>query len=102
MLRPRPGARFFRTTLWARPVRGGDEAESPGGHGAYAEGNLLYRARRLTTASVPWSEGYDPKLFWRGGVSDPTFGVLTISPSRIQLRTGAEMMQVKPPRLCRL
>jgi general stress protein 26 len=56
--------------------------------------------RLLETTPPP--VGYDPKLFWRGGVSDPTFGVLKITPSRIQLRTGAEMMQGKPARLCRL
>jgi general stress protein 26 len=46
--------------------------------------------------------GYDLSLFWRGGVSDPTFGVLKLTPFQIQLQTGAEMMQGKAARLCRL
>ena len=45
--------------------------------------------------------GYDPQLFWRNGMDD-TFGVLKLTPFQIQLLTGAEMMQGKPARLCRL
>lgn len=52
--------------------------------------------------NAPPPVGYDLSLFWRGGVSDPTFGVLKLTPFQIQLLTGAEMMQGKPARLCRL
>jgi general stress protein 26 len=45
--------------------------------------------------------GYDPQLFWRAGVTDPSFGVLKLTPFQIQLLTGAEMMQGKSARLCR-
>jgi len=52
--------------------------------------------------TTPPPVGYDPQLFWRGGLGDPGFGVLKLTPSLIQLRTGAEMMQGQPGRLCRL
>jgi general stress protein 26 len=52
--------------------------------------------------TTPPPVGYDPELFWRAGVGDPGYGVLRITPLRIQLLTGAEMMQGKPARLCRL
>ncbi|MFI5316368.1 MAG: pyridoxamine 5'-phosphate oxidase family protein [Myxococcota bacterium] len=51
---------------------------------------------------TPPPVGYDPQLFWRGGVTDPGFGVLKIEPFQIQLLKGSEMMQGKPARLCKL
>jgi general stress protein 26 len=47
--------------------------------------------------STPEPVGYDPNLFWKGGVTDPTFGVLNLTPRRIELWTGAEMASGKPP-----
>jgi len=41
--------------------------------------------------STPEPVGYDPILFWKGGVTDPTFGVLELTPSRIELWSVAEM-----------
>jgi len=41
--------------------------------------------------------GYDLNLFWKGGVSDPTFGVLKPTPSRIELWTLADLATGKPP-----
>lgn len=52
--------------------------------------------------AAPPPLGYDPQLFWRAGVTDPTYGVLKLTPFQIQLRTGAEMMQGRSGRLCRL
>jgi general stress protein 26 len=46
---------------------------------------------------TPVPVGYDPILFWKSGVTDPTFGVLKLTPYRIELLTGAEMMQGKRP-----
>ena len=51
--------------------------------------------------NTPPPVGYDPELFWRNGMDD-TFGVLKLTPFQIQLLTGAEMMQGKSARLCRL
>lgn len=41
--------------------------------------------------TTPEPVGYDPILFWKGGPSDPTFGVLRVDPVRITLSdlTGA-------------
>ena len=52
--------------------------------------------------NTPPPVGYDLQMFWRGGVTDPTFGVLKLTPFQIQLQTGAEMMQGKSARLYRL
>jgi len=49
--------------------------------------------------STPEPVGYDPALFWRGGVGDPTFGVLQLTPRRIELWTGADMQSGKPPKV---
>ncbi len=49
--------------------------------------------------STPEPVGYDPALFWRGGVTDPSFGVLKLTPRRIELWTGAEMQSGKPPKV---
>ncbi len=46
---------------------------------------------------TPAPVGYDPSLFWKAGVTDPGFGVLKLTPSRIELWTGAEMATGKPP-----
>jgi general stress protein 26 len=42
--------------------------------------------------------GYDPGLFFPGGVDDAGFGVLKLTPSRIDLWSLAELMERKSPR----
>lgn len=47
--------------------------------------------------STPPPVGYDPQQFWAAGVGDPGFGVLKLTPSRVELWTGQEMATGKPP-----
>jgi hypothetical protein len=49
-------------------------------------------------AQTPPPLGYDPGLFFAGGVNDPGFGVLKLTPSRIELWSLAELMERKTPR----
>jgi general stress protein 26 len=44
---------------------------------------------------TPPPVGYDPEQFWKGGVTDPDFGVLKITPHRIDLLGAQEMMAGK-------
>jgi general stress protein 26 len=48
-------------------------------------------------AETPPPVGYDPGLFFRGGVSDPGYGVLRLTPTRVELWAGQDMMQGRPP-----
>lgn len=48
-------------------------------------------------ASTPPPVGYDPALFFRGGVSDPGYGVLRLDPIRIDLWAGKDMLEGRPP-----
>ena len=48
-------------------------------------------------ASAPPPVGYDPGLFFRGGVTDPGYGVLRLTPTRVELWAGQDMMQGRPP-----
>jgi len=48
-------------------------------------------------ASTPPPVGYDPGLFFRGGVTDPGYGVLRLEPTRVELWAGQDMMQGRPP-----
>jgi general stress protein 26 len=41
--------------------------------------------------SAPPPVGYDPALFWKGGVTDPSYGVLKLTPYRIDLLGAQEM-----------
>ena len=50
---------------------------------------------------TPPPVGYDPQHFWPGGVEDPTFGVLRLTPTRIELWTGEELMAGTPPKVWR-
>jgi general stress protein 26 len=45
--------------------------------------------------NAPAPIGYDPAMFWKGGVTDPTYGVLKITPYRVDLLGAQEMMQGK-------
>lgn len=42
--------------------------------------------------STPEPVGYNPALFWAGGPGDSTFGVLKLSPWRIEIGGLAELM----------
>jgi general stress protein 26 len=44
-------------------------------------------------ASTPPPVGYDPIAFWPGGKQDPTFGVLRLTPWRIEVVSLASLMQ---------
>lgn len=41
--------------------------------------------------------GYDPGLFWPGGSEDPTYGVLKLTPWRIELSSLNDLINRKPP-----
>jgi len=41
--------------------------------------------------NAPPPVGYDPALFWNGGVRDPSYGVLRLTPHRIDLLGAQEM-----------
>jgi len=47
--------------------------------------------------STPPPVGYDPGLFFRGGATDPGYGVLRLTPTRVELWTGQDMLQGRPP-----
>lgn len=47
--------------------------------------------------STPEPVGFDPQLFWRGGVTDPAFGVLKLTPHRVEVLAGADMAAGKGP-----
>ena len=48
---------------------------------------------------TPEPVGYDPNLFRREGVGDPTHGVLKLPPRRIELWNGSDMATGKPQTL---
>ena len=48
--------------------------------------------------NAPPPLGYDPGLFFPGGAADPRFGVLKLTPWRIDLWSLAELAQGKQPR----
>ncbi len=45
--------------------------------------------------TTPAPVGYDPQQFWDGGVTDPDFGVLKVTPFRVDLLGVQEMMAGK-------
>ncbi len=47
--------------------------------------------------NAPPPVGYDPQLFWKSGVSDPGYGVLKLTPTRIELWAGQDMLTGKAP-----
>jgi general stress protein 26 len=52
-------------------------------------------------AATPPPVGYDPGLFFRGGVSDAGYGVLRLDPVRIDLWAGKDMLEGRPPTVWR-
>jgi general stress protein 26 len=51
--------------------------------------------------TTPEPVGYDPILFFRDGPDSPDFGVLCLTPWRIEISAIADMVQGKPPRVWR-
>ncbi len=51
--------------------------------------------------STPAPLGYDPQLFWKQGVEDPEYGLLKLTPWRIELSAIGDMMQGQPPKVWR-
>jgi general stress protein 26 len=46
--------------------------------------------------NTPPPLGYDPGLFWPGGPEDPTYGVLKLTPWRIELWSLNDLINGKP------
>lgn len=51
--------------------------------------------------NTPEPMGYDPGLFWKGGPSDPDFGVLKLTPWRIELYSVPDMFAGTPAQVWR-
>jgi general stress protein 26 len=51
--------------------------------------------------STPPPLGYDLGMIWRGGLEDPTYGLLKLTPWRIELFALADMFQGKEPQIWR-
>jgi general stress protein 26 len=51
--------------------------------------------------NTPPPVGYDPGLFFRDGPEAPDYGVLKLTPLRVELWAGQDMMQGRPPTLWR-
>jgi general stress protein 26 len=51
--------------------------------------------------STPEPLGYDLGMFWKGGPADPTYGLLKLTPWRIELWSLGAMMQGEAPRVWR-
>jgi len=51
--------------------------------------------------STPEPLGYDLKLFWSEGVTDPTYGLLRLTPWRLEISALGDMMQGEAPKVFR-
>ena len=49
--------------------------------------------------STPPPVGYDPGLFFQNGPDAPDYGVLKLTPLRVELWAGQDMLQGRPPTL---
>jgi general stress protein 26 len=49
--------------------------------------------------NTPPPLGYDPQMIWREGVTDPTLGILKLTPWRIELWSIGALMQGQPPQV---
>ena len=47
--------------------------------------------------STPPPVGYDPGLFFKRGPDAPDYGVLKLTPLRVELWAGQDMLQGRPP-----
>ena len=46
--------------------------------------------------NTPPPLGYDPGMIWKGGPEDPAFGILKLTPWRIELFSLGDMMRAAP------
>ena len=51
--------------------------------------------------STPAPLGYDLQMFWKDGPLDPEYGLLKLTPWRIEISALGDMMQGKPARVWR-
>jgi hypothetical protein len=51
--------------------------------------------------STPEPYGYNPAMFWPDGPGSPGFGVMKLTPWRIELYSLADLAQRKPARVWR-
>ena len=51
--------------------------------------------------AAPEPYGYDPALFWPGGPGDAGFGVLKLTPWRLEISAIADLMSGAPPKVWR-
>jgi general stress protein 26 len=51
--------------------------------------------------NTPPPMGYDPQIIWRDGVGDPAYGLLKITPRRIELWSLADMISAAPSKVWR-
>ena len=51
--------------------------------------------------NTPLPYGYDPAMFWPGGVTDPSFGLLKLAPWRLEISAIQDMMTGQPPKVWR-
>lgn len=51
--------------------------------------------------NTPLPYGYDPAMFWPGGLQDPGFGVMKLMPWRVELCALGDMMTGAPPKVWR-
>ena len=51
--------------------------------------------------NTPPPLGYDPQMIWQAGVEDPTYGLLKLTPWRIELYGLSNVMTQEPPRVWR-
>ena len=51
--------------------------------------------------STPPPLGYDLQMFWKGGIEDPEYGLLKLTPWRIEISAIADMVKGEPPRVWR-
>ena len=65
-------------------------------HAQRREGQNLADSRQAAFwdlfESTPEPVGYDPALLWPAGPSDPTFGVLELTPWRVEICSLQELM----------
>ena len=51
--------------------------------------------------STPPPLGYDPQIIWQAGPDDPGYGLLKLTPRRIELYALADLITGKPPQVWR-
>jgi general stress protein 26 len=51
--------------------------------------------------STPPPLGYDPQIIWQAGSDDPGYGLLKLTPRRIELYALADLITGKPPQVWR-